>query len=107
MAVEMRLSIASTASASTGRSPRMHAGALTTGAGTWALSPRDLGAFSSNSPEPAGILIMPQDNLYGELCFYENLLEAFRKAAKGKSGKWYVIEFRKDLKNLLLRLKRN
>ena len=74
------------------------------GADDWG---RDLGAFSSNSPEPAGILIMPQDNLYGELCFYENLLEAFRKAAKGKSGKWYVIEFRKDLKNRLLRLKRN
>ena len=36
-------------------------------------------------------------NLYAELCFYENLLEAFRKAAKGKSSKLYVIEFRKSL----------
>ena len=44
------------------------------------------------------------ENLYGELCFYENLLEAFKKAAKGKSSKWYVMEFRKDLKNNLLQL---
>ena len=47
-----------------------------------------------------------QGSLYGELCFYENLLEAFRKAAKGKSSKWYVMEFIKDLKNNILRLQR-
>jgi retron-type reverse transcriptase len=45
-------------------------------------------------------------SLYGELCFYENLLEAFRKAAKGKSGKCYVMEFRKNTKENLLQLQK-
>ena len=49
---------------------------------------------------------MNRDNLYGEMCFYENLLGAFRKAAKGKSGKWYVKDFRKDTKRNLLRLQK-
>ena len=65
---------------------------------------RDLGSFPSNSSQPAGTLMIM--NLYGELCYYENLLWAFRKAAKGKSGKWYVREFRKDLKNNLLQIQK-
>src|SRR3989338_6322978 len=55
---------------------------------------------------PSRTFTFMQGSLYGELCFYENLLEAFRKAAKGKSSKWYVMEFRKDLKNNILRLQR-
>ncbi len=55
---------------------------------------------------PAGIFMIMHGSLYGELCFYENLLEAFRRAAKSKSSKWYVMEFRKDLKNNLLRLQK-
>ena len=66
---------------------------------------RGLGAFPFNSTEPAGTLIV-NCNLYAELCFYENLLEAFRKAAKGKSSKWYVREFRKDTKGNLLQLQK-
>ena len=52
------------------------------------------------------LIIIMNTNLYGELCFYENLLEAFKKAAKGKSSKWYVREFRKGTKGNLLQLQK-
>lgn len=45
-------------------------------------------------------------NLYPKLCSYQNLELAFRKASKGKSKKFYVVEFSKDLQKNLLDLKR-
>jgi RNA-directed DNA polymerase len=42
---------------------------------------------------------------YERLCSYENLLEAFEKAKKGKTGKLYVIEFESELKKKLLQLR--
>jgi len=45
-------------------------------------------------------------NLYPKLCSYKNLELAFRKASKGKSKKFYVIEFKKNLKQNLLDLKK-
>jgi RNA-directed DNA polymerase len=45
-------------------------------------------------------------NLYPKLCSYKNLELAFRKASKGKSKKFYVVEFQKDLCKNLLELKR-
>ena len=44
-------------------------------------------------------------NLYDNLCSYENLQLAFRKAKKGKSSKQYVIEFEKNLEDNLLMLR--
>jgi RNA-directed DNA polymerase len=44
-------------------------------------------------------------NLYSELCSYENLELAFRKARKRKTQKEYVIEFEADLENNLMQLK--
>ncbi len=44
-------------------------------------------------------------NLFQELCSYENLFIAFKKAKKHKTLKPYVIEFNKDLKNNLLQLR--
>ena len=44
---------------------------------------------------------MKQHEMYDELCTIGNLYVAYRKARRGKGGKWYVIEFEKDLmKNL-------
>jgi len=40
-------------------------------------------------------------HLFGELCSYENLELAFKKARKGKTLKSYVIEFEKNLKENL------
>ncbi len=37
--------------------------------------------------------------LYSKLCKYNNLLEAFRRARKGKSSKLYVKEFETNLRN--------
>ncbi len=45
-------------------------------------------------------------NLYDKLCSSENLRAAFRKARKGKSKKWYIREFETDLKNNLLKLRK-
>ncbi|MBW2982604.1 reverse transcriptase/maturase family protein, partial [Candidatus Woesearchaeota archaeon] len=45
-------------------------------------------------------------NLYPKLCSFKNLELAFRKASKGKSKKFYVIEFKKNLKQNLLDLKK-
>lgn len=42
--------------------------------------------------------------MYSDLCSYENLWLAFKKAHKGKTTKDYVIEFEKDLDNNLLKL---
>ena len=54
----------------------------------------------------AGITIMKTyRNLYDNLCSYENLKLAFRKAKKGKSSKQYVIEFEKNLEDNLLLLR--
>ena len=44
------------------------------------------------------------DNVYEELCSYENLEKAFNKARKGKTLKPYVIEFENNLKENLLQL---
>lgn len=44
-------------------------------------------------------------NLYQNLCSYENLYLAFKKARKRKTLKPYVIKFEKDLKNNLLQLR--
>ncbi len=52
------------------------------------------------------ILLMKTCNdLYGQLCSYDNLHLAFRKARKHKTLKDYVVEFEKDLKNNLLQLR--
>ncbi len=45
------------------------------------------------------------NNLYFDLCSYDNLHRAFKKARKRKTLKPYVIEFEKDLKNNLLNLR--
>lgn len=45
-------------------------------------------------------------NLWQELCSYENLLIAFKKARKRKMLKKYVIEFEADLQNNLLQLQK-
>ncbi len=44
-------------------------------------------------------------NLWNELCSYENLVLAYKKARKHKTTKEYVIKFEKDLKNNLLLLR--
>ena len=44
------------------------------------------------------------DCLYSQLCSYENLFLAFKKARNGKTKKDYVIEFEKNLKENLLQL---
>ncbi len=44
-------------------------------------------------------------DLFSEIYSYKNLENAFRKARKSKTKKPYVIEFEKDLKNNLLRLR--
>ncbi len=46
------------------------------------------------------------NNLFDKLCSYENLLEAFNKAKKGKTTLLYVIEFNKNLKENLLQLQK-
>jgi len=43
-------------------------------------------------------------NNYKELCSYDNLLLAFKKARKGKTTLDYVIDFERDLENNLLTL---
>jgi len=45
-------------------------------------------------------------NIYPKLCSFKNLELAFRKASKGKSKKFYVIEFKKNLKQNLLDFKK-
>jgi retron-type reverse transcriptase len=45
------------------------------------------------------------DNIYDELCSYENLELAFNKARRGKTLKTYVIEFEENLKENLLQLR--
>ena len=44
-------------------------------------------------------------SLYSELCSYQNLLLAFRKARKGKTTKDYVIEFEQNFKQNLFQLR--
>ncbi len=41
---------------------------------------------------------------YDELCSYDNLLLAFRKARKNKTSRWYVKEFEKNLDRNLMQL---
>ena len=43
--------------------------------------------------------------LFSEICSYKNLENAFRKARKRKTKKAYVVEFEKNLKENLLKLK--
>jgi retron-type reverse transcriptase len=47
---------------------------------------------------------MNKYNLYNEICSYDNLELAFRKARKRKTMKYYVIDFEKNLKENLLNL---
>jgi RNA-directed DNA polymerase len=44
-------------------------------------------------------------NLYPQITSEENLLKAYKKARKGKTTKYYVIEFRQNLKDNLQELK--
>jgi retron-type reverse transcriptase len=44
-------------------------------------------------------------NLYSELCSYDNLFLAYKKARKHKTLKPYVVEFERNLKNNLFRLR--
>lgn len=44
-------------------------------------------------------------SIYDELCSYDNLESAFKKARKGKTFKPYVIEFEKNLNENLLQLR--
>lgn len=45
-------------------------------------------------------------NIYESICLMKNLRKAYRKAQKGKAGKWYVREFDSDLEKNLLRLQK-
>jgi len=45
-------------------------------------------------------------NLYEKICSWDNLLLAFRKARKGRTKKFYVIEFEKNLKENLMSLQK-
>jgi retron-type reverse transcriptase len=45
------------------------------------------------------------NSLWQELCSYENLLLAYKKARKRKTKKTYVLEFQKNLKENLLQLR--
>ena len=47
---------------------------------------------------------MQNRNLWNELCSYENLEPAYKKARKHKTTKDYIIKFEKDLENNLLLL---
>ena len=44
-------------------------------------------------------------NLYPQITSEENLLKAYKKASKGKTTKYYVIEFRQNLKDNLQKLR--
>ena len=46
------------------------------------------------------------NNLYSKLCSYENLVLAFKKAKKGKSSLYYVIDFERELETNLRKLQR-
>ncbi|KHO47418.1 MAG: RNA-directed DNA polymerase [archaeon GW2011_AR5] len=43
-------------------------------------------------------------NLYNQICSYDNLLLAYRKARKNKTSKWYVHKFEKELERNLAKL---
>ncbi|MFH1065284.1 MAG: reverse transcriptase domain-containing protein [Nanoarchaeota archaeon] len=45
------------------------------------------------------------NNLYSQLCSYENFFSAYQKARKHKTKKQYVLEFEKELTNNLLQLR--
>lgn len=44
--------------------------------------------------------------LYPKLCSYENIFLAYKKARKGKSQKYYVLEFEKNLAENLIKLQK-
>jgi len=46
------------------------------------------------------------ENLYDELCSFENLCLAYRKARKGKSSKPYVADFSMNMEQELMKLKK-
>lgn len=54
---------------------------------------------------PRHLQMKTYNNLWQNLCNYENLESAFRKARKHKTKKLYVIEFEKNLKENLLQLR--
>ena len=67
---------------------------------------RNNGHFLRIAWTSAGIFIMKTyDNLWQELCSYDNLFLAYKKARKHKTQKDYIIEFEKDLKHNLLLLR--
>jgi RNA-directed DNA polymerase len=45
------------------------------------------------------------NNLYSEICSIQNLANAWQRARRGKTKKPYVIEFEKDLRNNILKLR--
>ena len=45
------------------------------------------------------------NNLYEEICSINNLANAWRKARKGKTKRYYVMEFEKDIQQNLLKLR--
>ena len=55
--------------------------------------------------ETKTLSIMQHINLYEQICSYENLECAYRKARKRKTQKSYIIKFEKDLKENLNMLK--
>ncbi len=46
-----------------------------------------------------------EHKFFNELCSYENLFIAYKKARKGKTSKPYVIDFEKDLEKNLMQLR--
>ena len=45
------------------------------------------------------------ESQYSQLCSYENLLLAFKKARKGKTTKDYIVDFEQNLKQNLQQLR--
>lgn len=50
-------------------------------------------------------MVQTYRNLYSKLCSFQNLHKAFKKAAKNKRNKRYVVEFELNLENELLDIK--
>jgi len=60
--------------------------------------------FLGIAQNPRHLLMKTYSNLWQELCSYDNLKLAYKKARKHKTQKKYVIEFEKNLKTNLLTL---
>lgn len=53
-----------------------------------------------------GIFMKTYKNLYEKICSLNNLILAWKKARKGKTKKYYIIEFEKNLINNLKELQK-